>query len=88
LTVLEEKFIKKTALTTEKQISLVLAIDFDICALYSPSDSELFNWRLDVLFLTALEDQSLVISYYLFFLKAQVVATVLFYSLSDFFSCF
>jgi hypothetical protein len=72
----------------EKQISMVLAIDFDICALYSPSDSELFNWRLDVLFLTALEDQSLIISYYLFFLKVQIVAAVLLNSLSDLFSCF
>jgi hypothetical protein len=56
LTVLEEKLTQKTALITEKQFSMVLAIDFDIYTPFSHSDSELFCWRLDVLFLTVLED--------------------------------
>jgi hypothetical protein len=87
---LEEKFThtKETALMIENQFSMVLAIYFDICAHFSHSDFEPFHWRLDILFLTALEDQSLIISYYLFLLKGQVVAAVLLNNLSDLFSCF
>jgi hypothetical protein len=72
----------------ENQFSMVLAIYFDIYAHISHSDSESFHWMLDILFLTALEDQSLIISYYLFLLKGQVVAAVLLNNLSDLFSYF